>query len=74
MLYFAIIGLVVAVGFQVWVTHRIWKHAWFERSQKLNQSKLVWLVPVLGAMIVLSFIQEDDTAQSPTTRAERDRR
>jgi hypothetical protein len=27
------------------------------------QAKLIWLVPIVGAMLVLSVLQEDDAAE-----------
>jgi hypothetical protein len=49
-----------AIGFQVWLTARVWKSELFDRPQKLMQSKLIWLVPIVGSMLVFSVLQEDD--------------
>ena len=46
------IPLVIALAFQGWVTYRVWRSRVFERAQKFNQAKLIWLLPVLGAIMV----------------------
>jgi putative copper export protein len=64
------IGLAVLVGllvFQVWVTLRVWRSPLYERGQKLNQAKLIWLLPVLGAAVAFSVLTDEE-------RAERDQR
>lgn len=52
--------LVAAVTFQVWVTWRVWRSELFQRSQKVAQSQLIWILPVLGAVIVHSVLSEED--------------
>jgi hypothetical protein len=50
-------GYVVAC---VWLTVRVWRSKSFERSQKLAQSQLIWLLPVIGAVLVFSLMPDDD--------------
>ena len=38
--------------FQVWLTRTLWRNEAYGREQKLAQTKLVWLVPFIGAVIV----------------------
>lgn len=57
-------ALVGAIAFQVWLTVRVWRSNLFDRSQKLMQSKLIWLVPIIGAMLVFSVLQEEDPTES----------
>jgi tellurite resistance protein TehA-like permease len=54
------IPLVIALGFQAWVTYRVWRSRVFERAQKLNQAKLIWLLPVLGAIMVFSVLSQEE--------------
>jgi tellurite resistance protein TehA-like permease len=54
--------LALALGFQVWVTYRVWRSRVFERAQKVNQSKLIWLLPVLGAVMVISVLSQEERA------------
>jgi Kef-type K+ transport system membrane component KefB len=46
--------------FQVFVTYRLWRTQVFERAQKVAQSKLVWLLPMLGAVIVFSMLSDEE--------------
>jgi tellurite resistance protein TehA-like permease len=55
-------ALLVALGFQAWVTYRVWRSRLFERDQKLNQAKLIWLLPVLGAVMVFSVLSSEERA------------
>lgn len=54
------IPLVLALAFQGWVTYRVWRSRVFERAQKLNQAKLIWLLPVLGAIMVFSVLSQEE--------------
>ncbi len=60
-----VIGLLVLIGllvFQVWVTARVWRSPLYERSQKWAQSKLIWLLPVLGAVFAFSVLSDEERA------------
>jgi len=58
-------GLLVAIGlaFQVWVTVRVFRSRLYEPSQKANQAKLIWLLPVLGAIIAFSVLTSEEQAE-----------
>jgi len=58
--------LVALVTFQVWLTVRVWKSRLFERKQKILQAQLIWLVPILGAGLVFTVLQEEERASSKT--------
>jgi len=60
-----VIGAVILalVTFQVWLTTRVFKSRMYERKQKIWQAQLIWLVPILGAGLVFSILQEDERAQ-----------
>ena len=57
------IPLLMAFAFQGWVTYRVFRTRVFERSQKLNQAKLIWLLPVLGAVMVFSVLHQEERAE-----------
>jgi hypothetical protein len=68
----ALLGLVVlsaAVLFQAWVTIRVYRSRLYEPSQKSAQAKLIWLLPVLGAIIAFSVL----TAEEQRDRRDQDR-
>jgi hypothetical protein len=63
---FAITAVVVAlVAFQAWLTVRVFKSRLYDRKQKLWQAQLIWLLPVIGAGLVFSILQEDARAEQP---------
>jgi hypothetical protein len=57
------VPLLIALGFQAWVTYRVFRSRVFERGQKLNQAKLIWLLPVLGAIMVFSVLAQEERAE-----------
>jgi hypothetical protein len=57
------VPLLIALGFQGWVTYRVWRTRVFERAQKMNQAKLIWLLPVLGAIMVFSVLHQEERAE-----------
>ena len=63
-----VLGLLVlfGVGFQVWLTVRVWKNRFYERSQKVMQSQLIWLLPVVGAVLVYSLMPEEEDPKRKT--------
>jgi len=52
--------VVLAIGFQVYVTYRIWRCRSFEKVQKVAQSRLVWFLPVIGAAIVFTVLVDEE--------------
>ena len=45
-------AIALLLGFQVWLTTRIWKNDAYDRDQRVAQTKLIWLVPIAGALLV----------------------
>jgi cytochrome c-type biogenesis protein CcmH/NrfF len=58
----------MAVLFQLWVTFRVYRSRLYEPSQKSAQAKLIWLLPVLGAVIAFSVL----TAEEQRERRDQD--
>ena len=56
-------ALLALVAFQVWLTIRVFRSRSYERKQKVWQAQLIWLLPILGAGIVFTILQEEDKAQ-----------
>ena len=55
--------IVTAVSFQAWLTVRVFKSKTYERKQKIWQAQLIWLLPIIGAGLVFTFLQEDLKAE-----------
>lgn len=60
-----VVGLVIAavLAFQAWLTHRVFQSKLYERKQKIMQAQLIWLLPVIGAGLVFSVLQDDAKAE-----------
>lgn len=58
--WIGLLSIVVILGFQARTTLRVWRSKLFDRSQKIAQSQLIWLLPLVGAVIVLSVLQDED--------------
>ncbi|MEZ4298654.1 MAG: hypothetical protein R3B70_27125 [Polyangiaceae bacterium] len=62
-----VLGAVIlaVVAFQVWLTVRVHRSKLYEPKQKIWQTQLIWLLPVIGAGLVFSILNEDDRSQRP---------
>jgi len=58
-------AVLAAVSFQIWLTVRVHRSKLYEPKQKLWQTQLIWLLPIIGAGLVFSILQEDERAQRP---------
>lgn len=68
-LFDSILGaaLLALVSFQSWLTYRVFRSTVFERKQKILQAQLIWLVPILGAGLVFTVLQEEERAMGAKT-------
>lgn len=64
-LFEILVGTVIlaVLGFQGWLTHRVFTSKLYERKQKIMQAQLIWLLPVIGAGLVFSVLQDDSKAE-----------
>jgi hypothetical protein len=63
------IGIFGVVLYQIFVTVRLVKFTGYSTAQKIIQSLLIWLVPLLGAWIVHLVIR---MTQAPVAKADRE--
>ncbi len=62
----AVVAVLAAlIAFQVWLTVRVFKSRLYDRKQKVWQAQLIWLLPIIGAGLVFSILQEDARADQP---------
>ena len=52
--------LVAVFAYQVRTTQRVWRSKAFDRPQKVAQSRLIWLLPLIGAVIVGSVLEDEE--------------
>jgi hypothetical protein len=55
-------AVLAIVAFQIHLTVRVFRSRMYERKQKVWQAQLIWLLPVVGAGLVFTILQEDDKA------------
>lgn len=61
-----IVLVLVILGFQARTTLRVWRSKLFDRSQKIAQSQLIWFLPLIGAVIVMSVLDDEiDRTKGP---------
>jgi hypothetical protein len=70
--WFVLLSLFSILAFQIWVTVRLRRTPIFDSPQKSAQTKLIWMVPLIGAAIVFAVLvgeeqherRHDDKGQS----------
>jgi hypothetical protein len=58
--YVGALILLSIVAFQARTSFRVWKSTLFDRPQKSAQMKLIWLLPLIGAVLVSSVLEDED--------------
>ncbi|XXT24245.1 hypothetical protein WME94_22165 [Sorangium sp. So ce429] len=56
-------ALAALLAFQIYVTVRVFRSRVYEPKQKVWQAQLVWLLPIIGAGLVFSILQEEDRSR-----------
>jgi hypothetical protein len=64
---FVSLVLLGLVSFQAWLTVRVFRSGLYERKQKIWQAQLIWLLPIVGAGLVFSILNEDRKAETEAT-------
>jgi len=60
--------LIIAIlAFQVRTTMRVWRSGAFDRPQKVAQSRLIWILPLIGAAIVGAVLDDEDRRDGGNT-------
>lgn len=63
-----ILGSLLALLFQLYVTVRLVRYTGYSSGQKVAQLFIIWLVPVFGAWIVILVIHDTVTPTKPADR------
>jgi hypothetical protein len=64
---FVTVVVFALVAFQGWLTVRVFRSGLYERKQKIWQAQLIWLLPIIGAGLVFSILNEDQKAETEAT-------
>jgi hypothetical protein len=59
--------LAAIVAFQVKITMRVWRSRAFDRPQKVAQSRLIWMLPLIGAAIVGAVLEDEERRDGGNT-------
>ncbi len=59
----------VICAYQVWVSIQLLRSSMYEPSQKWFQLALIWLVPMVGAVVVQSMMQPMESQDTSRRRA-----
>jgi hypothetical protein len=57
--------ILAALTFQVWVTMKVRLSSQYDSDQKSAQTKLIWLLPVIGAAVAFSVLEKEDDKRPP---------
>jgi hypothetical protein len=61
------LAVLAVLAFQVWVTFKVRRSSDYDAGQKSAQTKLIWLLPIIGAAVAFSVLE-------PETRKDADRK
>jgi len=59
--------IVAIVAFQVRTTMKVWRSRAFDRPQKVAQSRLIWMLPLVGAAIVGAVLDDEEKRDGGNT-------
>jgi hypothetical protein len=54
-----VVVLAVVVLFQGWLNIQVFKSELYDRRQKILQTQLIWLLPILGSGLVFTMLRDD---------------
>jgi hypothetical protein len=57
--------VVAAIAFQTWVTVRVRRSENYDAEQKRAQTRLIWLLPVIGAALAFAVLEDEDRKDPP---------
>lgn len=60
-----ITSIVILILSNSYVSYRVLKSDSFEAFQKVTQLLIVWLIPIIGAIVVFAFISSDEKPNRP---------
>lgn len=52
-----LVAATLLVGFNVFVSALIWRSSLFTRPQKISQSFVIWLIPIIGGVLTWSVLR-----------------
>ena len=68
---FLVLALLGVIVFQAWVTWKVRRSDDYDTGQKNAQTKLIWMLPLLGAAIAFAALEPEEDRKSPTDSSQR---
>lgn len=68
---FAVVIVVAALVFQIWVTLQVYRSELYDAAQKRAQTRLIWMVPLVGALVSFVVLTESGEPRRDSDRSER---
>ena len=69
---FGTLLVVVTLVAQALLTIRVWRSPTYDREQKVAQTRLIWLLPILGAVLVFGLMPPEEPSRAQRDDRERD--
>jgi hypothetical protein len=64
-IFLVVVGVAVA-AFQGWLTVQVCKSGLYDRRQKILQTELIWLLPILGSGLVFTMLRDEAPSNKVT--------
>lgn len=68
---FLVVVVVAVAAFQGWLTVQVFKSGLYDRRQKILQTQLIWLLPILGSGLVFTMLRDDLPSNKSTHTQEK---
>ncbi|MCG7979771.1 MAG: hypothetical protein N0E58_16765 [Candidatus Thiodiazotropha endolucinida] len=62
---YIVILIAFLIALNIYASFRVLRSIEFENAQKLFQIIVIWLLPLIGAALILLFIKDDHTPKGP---------
>ena len=62
---YILISIALLVALNLYASLKLLRRSEFENVQKVFQIIIIWLIPLIGAVLILLFIKDDHTPKGP---------
>jgi hypothetical protein len=60
-----VLALAVVAAFQAWLTVQVFRSGLYDKRQKILQTQLIWLLPLLGSALVFTMLRDEGPTNRP---------
>ena len=65
---FVLYSLIALLAFNIYVNIKLLTSSLFNKFQKIAQSIIIWVLPLLGAMLILYLVKDTDKGPPPPSK------